>query len=392
MGGFMHTKFGLRQLVTWILLLLGLAVLIFLTTQRIFSDSWLQSGDFVEYWAAGRLNITDGNPFDPQQMEALQLKTGRTEGIPIMMWNPPWMLALVMPFGAMNYNLGRVVWLFFNLALVFACIELLWCMYGGAPRYRWIGWLVGLCFEPVLQTMLKGQSGILLLMGIVGFLYFIEHQKDFWAGVLLMLATLKPHTLYLVFVALLLWSWKYRRWRAVLGLAMTLGLAVIVVWSVNPLFLQQYLYALANFQPVDFATPTIGGALRLLFGTQHFWMQFVGPTLGILWMGFYWKRHADSWNWVVNAPLLVVVSMVTTAYGWTFDQTVALVAIIAVFAAYSHHRWTICVASCVGLFIVINFLLIQLKIEYQLWWTGTALLAWYELARYCSCLVLARDI
>lgn len=381
----MCTKFGVRQLVIWLLLLLGMVALTFLTMRQVMTDPWLQLDDFVEYWSAGRLNMTGGNPYDPQQMETLQAQTGRTYAIPVMMWNPPWMLALVMPFGAVSYVIGRVAWLFVNFVLVFVCVELLWRMYDGASRYRWIGWLVGLGFMPVLQALKTGQSGTLLLIGIVGFLYFVEQRKDFWAGALLMLATYKPHILYLVFIVLLFWSWKYRRWGALLGLAAALAASTVIVWLANPAFLQQYLYAVDNFPPTDWATPTIGGALRLFFGTQHFWMQFVGPAIGMLWLALYWKRHATSWDWVANAPLLVLVSMVTSAYGWTSDQSVALVAIIAVFAVYANHRWMVCVKVCVGLFVLLN-LILALTPGNQIyrWWVGPTQLLWYMLAHHCA--------
>jgi len=364
------------------LLLVAIVLLTVLTVRQVMVDSWLQYDDFVEYWAAGRLNLRGGNPYDPQQMEALQAQTGRTHGIPVMMWNPPWMLALVMPFGAMEYVFGRVVWLYSNLVLLAVCVESLWHLYGGVARYRWVAWLLGLGFTPILQTFKTGQSGVLLLAGLVGFLYFNRRRRDGLAGACLLLATFKPHILYLLFIVLLLWAWKYSRWRAVYGLVLALGGALAIVWLVNPSFLQQYMYAVAHFPPVDWATPTLGGALRLLLGTEHFWLQFVGPVVGLVWLWLYWRRCGHIWNWLEHAPMLVMVSMITAAYGWTYDYPVAIVAFIAVFVGCLRGRWTPMNTVVVSLLIGVNLLAAWLRVEQLwLWWFGPVLLAWYIGAR-----------
>ena len=58
--------------------------------------------DYVEYWAAGRLNLQGENPYSPELLLPLERGAGRDTDEAIMMWNPPWTLALAMPFGLMD--------------------------------------------------------------------------------------------------------------------------------------------------------------------------------------------------------------------------------------------------------------------------------------------------
>src|SRR3954449_5872055 len=54
--------------------------------------------DFVEYWAAGRLNAAGENPYDPERIHEVEHEAEEHPNT-VLMWNPPWTLTLVMPFG-----------------------------------------------------------------------------------------------------------------------------------------------------------------------------------------------------------------------------------------------------------------------------------------------------
>lgn len=97
---------------------LALSVLFLLARHRFLDPRILYFDDFIEYWAAGRLNLTQGNPYSPEQIEALQVQGGRLEGTHLMMWNPLWTLALVMPFGLLDYATGCMLWLLLSLAIL----------------------------------------------------------------------------------------------------------------------------------------------------------------------------------------------------------------------------------------------------------------------------------
>src|SRR5437660_10371433 len=80
---------------------------------RFYSDpAFLPPDDFLQYWAAGRLNATGGNPYDADQLLPLQRSAHRPDDKPaVVMWNPPWALTLAMPFGLLPPRTAQLLWL-----------------------------------------------------------------------------------------------------------------------------------------------------------------------------------------------------------------------------------------------------------------------------------------
>src|SRR5690242_17626817 len=84
--------------------------------------------DFVEYWAAGHLNAHGENPYEHDRVEELEREAGRTEK-PVLMWNPPWTLTLVMPFGVFSLDqirIAQILWLLLQFAALVYSADALW--------------------------------------------------------------------------------------------------------------------------------------------------------------------------------------------------------------------------------------------------------------------------
>ena len=366
------------KFLIWIFLIICLVFLFWRGSLIVTSPEWLKIDDYVEYWAAGQLNIFGGNPYNPDQLLPLQNEAGRYFGVPVMMWNPPWMLALVMPFSLFEYPISRTLWILFFIVITFVSSTLIWSLYGGKPRSKWIGWMITFTFIPVLQAFRTGQTGPLLLLGIVGFLFFLRKDKLFLAGVSLSLLAVKPHILYLYVIAILIWSLSRKEWRLVLGTGASLMVATMIAAAVNINVLQQYLDAFLNYPPENWATPTLGGVIRLIFGPELFWAQFFPPLIGILWLIYYWIKQREMWDWIEVTPILILVSIFTAAYGWTSDQSVSLVAVLQIFILLIPLA-----NNSTRLFVGFSYLIIDLLLilpwgnQIWLWWLAPALLVWY---------------
>ncbi len=356
------------------------------------SPEVLKTDDYVEYWSAGRLNLMGGNPYDPAQLTPLQLATGRVDGVPVMMWNPPWTLAVAMPLSWLAYPVSRFLWLLLSMGIIFGVADWGWRVYGGAPGNRWLAWLAAFTFGPCLHVLKAGQIAPLLLLGVVGFLYFVRRERWGSAGAVAALITIKPHLLYLFGLAVLFWALEQRRWRVLLGFAAAMLLAMGSAWAINPALVSQYLYALAHYPPAEWATPTFGAVLRLWVGVEHFWLQFLPSALGGLWFVFYWLRQRKRWDWREQLPILVLVSVVTAAYGWTFDQPVFLLAIVQAAVGLSQGRLTWpkrgLLLAYIGLMLVSLF---SSQSQLWYWWMASWLLLWYWLVRRCASYGGARE-
>jgi len=377
----MHCNFRqkpLYRLFIWIGAAVCFVLLVWIGMDIVTSQNWLMGDDYVEYWAAGQLNLSGGNPYNPNQLSPLQLSTGKNFAVPVMMYNPPWLLILAMPFGSLDYPLSRTLWLILFVCIIFYCSDTLWRIYGGSQRGRYLSWLIGFTFIPVLEALKTGQASPLTLLGVTGFLLFQNRNKDFWAGIFISFLIVKPHLLYIVGLAVLIWSIQRKRWMILLGIITSLFVGTFISWIINPSVINQYFFAIQNYPPYDWATPTIGGILRLIFGQEYVWLQLIAPILGVIWFVSYWWKKNQSWNWLNETPLLILVSVFTAAFGWSSDQIVSLVAIIQIgvlVLSYQCNRYTVLIT--IVYLLIEGLILLVLGNALMLWWLAPSLLLWY---------------
>ncbi|HZU38015.1 MAG TPA: glycosyltransferase family 87 protein [Gemmataceae bacterium] len=287
--------------------------------------------DFVQYWAAGRLNLTGGNPYALEQMLPVEQAAGWKEDWAIPMWNPFWTMTLAMPFSALPFALARLLWLIVEFGIVLGCADFLWRLYRGSVASRWLAWAVALTFCPTIIVLRMGQLGPFQLLSLCLFLHLISKHADWGAGAVLALATVKPHLLLLFWIALGLWILSQRRWQVAAGAGCTLLLAGAVTLAVNPHVFEQYRAALAGrlaSETLDYQAPTLGAFLRLSLGEGLSWVQYAPTVVGIAWILAYWWRKRQAWDWHRDLPLVLLVSYATALYGWLGDQVVLLVPVI----------------------------------------------------------------
>ena len=325
---------NLRRLVTVVGVALAGVLLAGQVRQLLADPTVWPPDDFVEYWAAAKLARNGENPYDGAKLLPLQQAAGRDTNEPIMMWNPPWSLAVVLPLGWFPAREAQLLWLLANLAAIAFCGDRLWRMFGGSRESRWIGWAAALGFLPTLFALQSGQIGPLLLLGAV---LFLECERRGWpmlAGASTLLLAVKPHMAYLVWVAILLKPARkgdtgYPALLMILGGLVAGVFATLIAVAFDPAVLAQYMDAMANRPPSQWVSPTFGTVLRMAFGEALLKLQFVPVLAGLAWFAFHWKRHAATWNWTEQLPLLLLVSFVTAPYGaWPFDMVLLLPAVV----------------------------------------------------------------
>lgn len=374
----MHKSF--KRNVEQILALLGILVGIVFLSQKV---NVFPFHDYIEYWTAGRINLTGGNPYSPEEMFALQQQIGWKQPDTLMMWNPPWLLAIAMPFSIMNYQTSRLMWFLLELFVLFFSADMLWNIYEGNPKRRWIAWLAVLSFGPTLQTLKLGQITTFVLLGSVGFLYFLRKGKPFWAGVMFSLVLLKPQLLYLLTIAVFFWTLKSKNWKVLAGVVTGIVLPLLISSLPNIHLMSQYIYATINYPPKQWQTATLGLPLRLLFGQDLFFLQFVPSFIGVIWLTGFWFTKQSRWNWPAFMPLIIVVSVATAAYGWAFDVSVIVFAIVQTVTIFNFKKWTTQSITIFTTFWIISLLNAFLsKPQEWFWWLGSFYLVWYILANH----------
>jgi hypothetical protein len=335
--------------------------------------------DFVEYWAASRLLLTGNNPYGPQELFELQRSVGWNDSIPLLMWNPPWTLSFTLPFGLASFDVAQVLWLLLNTFIVLFCAKELWLVYGGLPTAYRRAWLVVLTFAPAYLVLILGQIGPLILLGLVGFLLCARNKYWKWAGAWTILVSIKPHLLYLFWIALVLWIFEKRQWQLIIGVAVSGFIAATIPLLFSPSVYTDYMQLNATAKlptPYDWQTPTIGVAARLLFGGEKIWLQFVPCFIGISWLLFHWHKFKNHWEWTEQLPILIVVSLATAAFAWSFDYIVLLPAIIQAASWLSHRPVLFRESPVVIVYVIIMALYVLLFFlspnDFWRFWLGPA--------------------
>jgi len=292
--------------------------------------------DFVEYWTAAHLLLAGKNPYSLSEMFKMQQALGWRDSIPLMFLSPPWSLSILAPLGlAKSYAIAWVGWVtILTIAVAFSS-RLLMDLYFGDVRIPEISdttlnrCLFAFTFYPVLLCLKFAQTAPLMLLGVAGFLHFESKRRPVVAGTLLSITLIKPHLLYLVWLAVLFWSWQQRRWKTVASAVGFTTLLTAIVLLLDPQVCRHY-WELAS-GPYLQAYPSGIAALvrKLLGGVGTFWIQFIPPSIGLIWFAAFWWRHHMNWSWFEQMPMLVTISVLTSAYGWHFDQTLLALPVIA---------------------------------------------------------------
>jgi hypothetical protein len=340
--------------------------------------------DFVEYWAAAQLLLSGSNPYSPEELLKLQSSVGWAESSASIMWNPPWTLAFLWPFGLISYDTAQFIWFLFHSLIIFLGAQVLWAIYGGAVEKKRMAGIAVLTFAPVYFVLLIGQIGPLILLGVIGFLAAAKREAWVWAGASLVLIAIKPHLLYLIGLAFFFWVVMQKCWRAMLGLIIAGAIAALLPLAIDAEIYSQYvrLFSASGIvRPIEWATPSLGTAVGEIFSIRAAWLRWLPTLFGTLWLLWYYHRHSNAWDWPLHLPLISLVSVATASFVWTFDQVVLLPALIQATVWWTNTRATSMSKMILSSYLIMMALVLLAKVfvRNDLWyfWLTPMLLLYY---------------
>jgi hypothetical protein len=341
-----------------------------------FNRSIVARRDFITYWAAGQQLAHHANPYDPGAVDRIEQHAGFQGGASYYMRNPPWALPLALPLGYLGAVPAALPWSLLMLGLLIASVRVLWKLFGPAgSHFDWIGY----CFPPALFCVILGQTSILMLFGLVLFLR-LHKTSPFAAGAALWFCALKPH-LFLPFAAVLLaWIFVSRCYRVLAGGLAAMATSCIITTLIDPAAWAQYAYYVRTSVLMREFTPCLGDVLRDSIKPSAEWLAFVPAALGCIWaLAYFWPRRY-SWDWLENGSPLMLVSILVAPFGWIFDQSLAIPAIL-----YAVSRG---LSGTLLAILALIYILIEIQIvspfglhSAAYLWPAPAWLIWYLFAR-----------
>lgn len=314
-----------------LLVIIILVAIAFVTTIQSPLPEHLTKIDFRAYWGASRLLANSENFSDPELMHQIQQQsTDVFEDETLMTWNPPWLLAWLLPFAVLPLDRSSWLWFLTNIVLIYSSVVLLWRVFCGnedSQRKIWIPFILTFFYIPTLTTLLVGQITGIVLFGLAGFLFFNQKHKLFASGAFLALTTVKPQLVFVTLPILLLELIRQRRWRAIAGFLVPILIGTALVFLFRPTFVPEYIESMSGSALTRRIVPTLPFVLSEATGMSL--VQFIGAPVVLVVIGWWYYRQRN--NPIEMQDLLIVtllLSMLFTPFAWSFDALVLILPLI----------------------------------------------------------------
>jgi hypothetical protein len=312
-------RFDFFMLSAWLLMGLTLAIVSFVWSGK----------DFRGYYAAARVLMAGGNPYDYRLVAQVLLQvTGEMGNNPY--YYPPWFTWIFTPIAFLPFQVARAIWMTFNFIVwnigLWRLGEII-----GWPRKGWrlyaLFTLVTFSFASI--TWKYEQAGILVFVMLVALILSIQDQKWIWSGIWMALLLIKPNVTLIVVAGISLWLLRKGQWRAVLTMFLTLVVLLSISTWITPDWFQ--LFSEEGFGQglaVVLDGPERVVALRIT--TTFFdWLTIVGvkPQLRVLIYGLFIFVGVFVFFWIMSRSrpllqlisILLLISYALTPYALQYD-------------------------------------------------------------------------
>lgn len=285
--------------------------------------------DFRGYYAAARVLLEGGNPYDYFQVApVLQEVTGRVGNNPF--YYPLWFGWFVSPLTLMPFQAARAVWMAFNL-IVWTVALLRLRRLLDFPRLGWRTWSLNLLstFIFAWMTWKFEQTGILLFAICVETLIAFRDRQWDRMGILLAAASIKPNIMLIPVGIMALWLVRRKIFRPVVVMSAVLVGLIAVTTLLTPDWYQPILrpnFSQGLTEVLDGPGRTTGVRLNT---TLMDWLKMFQVPEGMrtvlyavvillaLWVSFKTIWNSNSFIEVTVTALLV--NFAVTPYALQYD-------------------------------------------------------------------------
>lgn len=296
--------------------------------------------DFIQYWSAFGVARGGLDPYSPEQLLAAERSVGWSSPVPLMMWNPPWLLLLLAPVLALPYQLAAKVFLACNLLAAVALARFASDIFAERRMHRpWCATAIVLLCAPVYVALSTGQLSIGLAAALALLIRSATRDASWSGAAALLVLSLKPHLFVLTLLVLGWWMLRHGRFFRVIPCAvLLLALSIVLVrvffgetfgcW-VETLGGSRCSIARGAAVPMvgvfDWRVATLVGALSGaipgLSLAAHKLIMIAVPAAAAIVVLLRLRRNASGFAWQSWLAPVTCLSLATSPYGWLFDMS-----------------------------------------------------------------------
>lgn len=280
--------------------------------------------DSIEYWAASKLLLRHGDPYDDASVFQLEQEAGAPVTTHAqLMFNPPCTLFFILPMGLFAPRVAVFLWSLMMIGCIVLSVRVLWVHNG---RHADRSHLLAYVFAPVFACVVLGQIVALALLGISLFLW-LERKRPLLSGLSLSLLVVKPQ-LFLPFGAVLLFrAFQQKEYRVLAGSALGVIFLCSVPLAFDHQIFSQYVPAIHSANAVSNTMPTLSSLVHKLH-PQYGLLQYVLAICTCCWAVYWYIRRQQTWNWNREGLLLLMISVLVAPYSWFNDEVLMLPAVL----------------------------------------------------------------
>ncbi len=212
--------------------------------------------DLLARWVGTQAALRGKDPYSPQITREIQRSyygralTPVDDVDPQVFSYPADLIVLFSPFAGMSWQEACLAFLILVPPLLawsfWACVRF---VNPALPRLdAALAVVIGMCSWPVMWGLRLQQPTLLVAIAVFFGLFLLQRGHQIPAGVLLALATIKPHLVLLLLGWLLVWSFAHRAWTLLIAFASTLALLLIAAENMVPGWFGHWVSSLSEYK------------------------------------------------------------------------------------------------------------------------------------------------
>ena len=357
-------RLDFAMLAMWLMLSVILAIISFV----------LFGQDFRGYYAAARVLLAGGNPYDYHLVaQALLDVTGEMGNNPY--YYPPWFSWLFIPVAFLPFHIVRAIWMMLNVILWnLGLLRLGEAMAWPPPGWRRYALFALATFSFAWITWRYEQAGILVFFMFVELILSIHSQKWIRAGIWMALLLVKPNITLIVLTGISLWLLRKGQWRPVLVMLFTLVVLLSISTAITPNWFQPFTQeGFGQGLTVVLDGPDEVVAIRInttfldwlrTLGMEPPWNRLLyGLAICIGIIVYFWSVYRSS-SFVELTSLLLLVSYAITPYALQYDYPPLVITLFWALSRCTSKAFTVGLAMVGFVFSVIFW---QQNISWAYW-------------------------